>query len=126
MNEDAVVEGLDLVTAMYDAVMPASLPVLPTLDLDAVFRVSGDATEPGGLWLDAVVLPDDRVALVVGEVPGVGLTCAVTAAQMRAVIRAGLRRDGDVVAALHLADLHAEDVADARGTTALVVLVDAD
>ena len=60
------------------------------------------------------------------EAPGMGLTSAFNAAQMRAVIRAGLRRDGDVVTALRLADMYAEDLADARGTTAVVVLLDPD
>jgi anti-sigma regulatory factor (Ser/Thr protein kinase) len=119
-------DGLQLVTALHDVVQPAGLPVLPSFDIYGRFCVPDDAVEPGGSWFDVVVLPDDRLALVVGEVPGIGLTAAVTAAQMRGVIRAGLRRDGDAVDALQLADIHAEDIPDARGSTALIVLLDAD
>ncbi|HET9997125.1 MAG TPA: SpoIIE family protein phosphatase [Nocardioides sp.] len=119
-------DGLQLVTALHDVVQPAGLPVLPLFDIYGRFCVPDDAVEPGGSWFDVVVLPDDRLALVVGEVPGIGLTAAVMAAQMRGVIRAGLRRDGDAVDALHLADIHAEDIPDARGSTALIVLLDAD
>ena len=119
-------DGLQLVTALLDVVQPAGLPVLPAFDIHGRFCVPDDAVEPGGSWFDVVVLPDDRVALVVGEVPGIGLTAAVAAAQMRGVIRAALRRDGDAVDALQLGDIHAEDTPDARGTTALVVLVDSD
>ena len=119
-------DGLQLVTALHDVVQPAGLPVLPAFEVHGRFCVPDDAVEPGGSWFDVVVLPDDRLALVVGEVPGIGLTAAVTAAQMRGVIRAGLRRDGDAVDALQLGDIHAEDVPDARGSTALIVLLDAD
>ena len=119
-------DGLQLVTALHDVVQPAGLPVLPAFEVHGRFCVPDDAVEPGGSWFDVVVLPDDRLALVVGEVPGIGLTAAVTAAQMRGVIRAGLRRDGDAVDALQLGDIHAEDVPDARGSTALIVLLDAE
>jgi anti-sigma regulatory factor (Ser/Thr protein kinase) len=119
-------DGLQLVTALHDVVQPAGLPVLPSFDIFGRFCVPDDAVEPGGSWFDVVVLPDDRVALVVGEVPGIGLTAAVTAAQMRGVIRAGLRRDGDAVDALQLGDIHAEDTPEARGSTVLVVLLDSD
>ena len=126
MSQDEERDDLDLVTTLQDAVQPAGVPVLPMFDLDGHCLVSSDASEPGGSWFDVVVLPDDRLALVVGEAPGLGLTPAITAAQMRAVIHAGLRRDGDVVTALQLADLHADDVAAARGTTAVVVVLDPD
>lgn len=124
MDNDAEHDGLEFVTALYDVIQPTGLPVLPMFDVDGRFCLPDDATEPGGLWFDVVVLPDDRVALVVGEAPGIGMATAVAAAQMRGVIRAGLRRDGDAVDALQLADIHAEDVADARGTTAAIVLLD--
>ena len=126
MIGEAERDGLQLVTALHDVVQPAGLPVLPSFDIYGRFCVPDDAVEPGGSWFDVVVLPDDRVALVVGEVPGIGLTAAVTAAQMRGVIRAGLRRDGDAVDALQLGDIHAEDAPEARGSTALVVLLDAE
>jgi anti-sigma regulatory factor (Ser/Thr protein kinase) len=119
-------DGLELVTALHDVVQPAGLPVLPSFDIHGRFCVPDDAVEPGGSWFDVVVLPDDRVALVVGEVPGIGLTAAVTAAQMRGVIRAALRRDGDAVDALQLGDIHAEDTPDARGSSVLIALLDAD
>ena len=77
-------DGLQLVTALHDVVQPAGLPVLPAFEVHGRFRVPDDAVEPGGSWFDVVVLPDDRLALVVGEVPGIGLTAAVTAAQTAA------------------------------------------
>ncbi len=119
-------DGLEFVTALQDAVLPAGVPVLPMLDLDARCIVSNNAAEPGGSWFDVFVLPDGRLAMVVGEAPGIGLTPSVTAAQTAAIIRAGLRRHGDVVAALQLADVHADDLTHSRGTTATVVLIDPD
>lgn len=124
MEHETEHDSLEFVTGLYDATQPTGLPVLPSVDLEARFCLPDDASEPGGSWFDVVVLPDDRVALVVGEAPGVGVATAVTAAQMRGVIRAGLRRDGDAVDALQLADIHAEDLTDARGTTAVIVILD--
>jgi anti-sigma regulatory factor (Ser/Thr protein kinase)/anti-anti-sigma regulatory factor len=115
---------LEFVTSLQTVVQQTGVPVLPFVDLDSRFSVPSDAVEPGGTFFDVVVLADDRVALFVGEVPGVGMPVSIMAAQMRAVLRAGLRRDSDVMEALQLADVHAEDVADARGTSALVALVD--
>ena len=126
MNTQTDQDDIELVTSLHTVVQPAGVPVLPLIDLDGLFCVPSDATEPTGTWFDVVVLPDDRVALVVGEVPGVGVAAAVTAAQVRAVIRAGLRRDVSVVEALLLADVHAEDAPEARGTSAVVALVDPD
>jgi anti-sigma regulatory factor (Ser/Thr protein kinase)/anti-anti-sigma regulatory factor len=123
---DAERDGFNLVTALQDAVQPAGVPVLPIFDLEGRYCVSSNASEPGGNWFEIAVLPDDRLAMIVGEAPGIGMTPSVAAAQMSAVIRAGLRRDGDVVTALQLADLHAEDHAASRGTAAAVVLLDPD
>lgn len=124
MNTDTEPDEFEYVTALHTVVQPAGVPVLPLIELDGLFCVPGDAVEPGGTWFDVVVLPDDRVGLVVGEVPGIGMSAAVAAAQMRAVIRAGLRREVDVMDALQLADVYAEDLAEARGTSAVVMLVD--
>jgi anti-sigma regulatory factor (Ser/Thr protein kinase) len=126
VNTETEQDDIEIVTLLHAVVQPAGVPVLPLVDLDGLLCVPSDATEPAGTWFDVVVLPDDRVALVVGEVPGIGLTAAVTAAQVRAVIRAGLRRDVNVAEALQLADLHAEDSPEARGTSVLVALVDPD
>lgn len=124
MRADDERDELELVTALQDAVQPAGVPVLPMLDVEGRCIVSSHASEPGGSWFDAFVMPDGRLAMAVGEAPGIGLTPSVTAARMSAVIRAGLRRDADVVAALQLADAHAGDLADSRGTAATIVLVD--
>ena len=126
MNTQTDQDDIELVTSLHTVVQPAGVPVLPLVDLEGVFCVPSDATEPTGTWFDVVVLPDDRVALVVGEVPGVGLAAAVTAAQVRAVIRAGLLHRVSVAEALQLADVHAEDAPEARGSSALVALVDPD
>jgi anti-sigma regulatory factor (Ser/Thr protein kinase) len=126
VNTKTEQDDIELVTSLHTVVQPAGVPVLPLVDLDGVFCVPSDATEPAGTWFDVVVLPDDRVALVVGEVPGIGLTAAVTAAQVRAVIRAGLRHHVNVAEALQLADVHAEDAPEARGSSALIALVDPD
>jgi anti-sigma regulatory factor (Ser/Thr protein kinase) len=124
MNVGTTDDELEFVTSIQTVVQVPGVPVLPKLDLNGCYCVPQDASEPGGSWFDAVVLPDDRLALVVGEAPGIGLAAAVVAAQVRSVLHAALRRNADVVEALLLADAFADDVDDARGTSALVAVVD--
>jgi hypothetical protein len=124
MSTDTGQDDLEFVTTTQSVVQIAGVPVLPTVDLNASYCVPRGASEPGGSWFDVVVLPDDRVALVVGETPGIGLPAAVMAAQVRSVLHAGLKREADVLEALQLADVFADDVSDARGTSALLAVVD--
>jgi anti-sigma regulatory factor (Ser/Thr protein kinase) len=124
MNTDSTEDELEFVTSIQSVVQAAGVPVLPKLDLNGSYCVPQDASEPGGSWFDAVVLHDDRLALVVGEAPGIGLAASVVAAEVRSILHSALRRDADVVEALLLADAFADDVDEARGTSALVAVID--
>jgi anti-sigma regulatory factor (Ser/Thr protein kinase)/anti-anti-sigma regulatory factor len=126
VNQQLERDLLELVTTLQDAVQPVGVPVLPNVDIEGRCWVSRNASEPGGSWFDVVTLPDGRLAMVVGEAPGLGLHSSITAAQMRAVIQAEIRRDGDAVTALRFADNYAQDLRQARGTTAAIVLLDPD
>jgi serine phosphatase RsbU (regulator of sigma subunit) len=43
----------------------------------------------GGDWHDAIVLPDDSVAVVIGDVMGHGIAAVTAMAQLRTMVRAG-------------------------------------
>jgi PAS domain-containing protein/anti-sigma regulatory factor (Ser/Thr protein kinase) len=92
------VEGLDLAWR-YE---PGGYPGRPHRDQPA----SHAGTEVGGDWLDVVPLSAGRVALVVGDVMGRGLTAAAVMGQVRAAVRAFAALDlpaADVIT--HLNDL---------------------
>jgi anti-sigma regulatory factor (Ser/Thr protein kinase)/anti-anti-sigma regulatory factor len=124
MNTVIAGDELEYVTSVQSVIQVSGVPVLPSVDLNASYCVPRDATEPGGSWFDVVVLPDDRVALVVGEAPGIGLAAATLAGEVRAVLHSSLRRDAGLVDALHLADAYADDVGGARGTSVLLAILD--
>jgi anti-sigma regulatory factor (Ser/Thr protein kinase) len=114
----------DFTAALQDLVLPASVPVLPRIDLAARFSVPAAPGESTGVWFDVVVLREGRVAITMGQVPGSGLAAVASAAAVSAVLRAGLLGHEDVEASLRLADSYAAASADVRGTTAVVVLLD--
>ncbi|HEY4442239.1 MAG TPA: SpoIIE family protein phosphatase, partial [Candidatus Elarobacter sp.] len=70
-----------------DAALPRTLPSLPGMALTAVYRAAESEAEIGGDWYDAVVLPDGRLMLSIGDVAGKGLRAAVLMASVRNSIR---------------------------------------
>ncbi|MCX4757216.1 PP2C family protein-serine/threonine phosphatase [Kitasatospora purpeofusca] len=67
------------------------LPRLPDLDpfeTAAVYRPAATPDHVGGDWYDALMLPDDACALVIGDVGGHDLQAAATMAQTRNMLRA--------------------------------------
>ncbi|MCZ7413187.1 MULTISPECIES: PP2C family protein-serine/threonine phosphatase [unclassified Streptomyces] len=67
------------------------LPVLPDLAPftgAAVYRTAAEPASVGGDWYDAVVLPDDACAAVIGDVVGHDLHAAAAMAQARNMLRA--------------------------------------
>ena len=70
------------------AFLPAGLPDLPGVTLNAAYVPGVSESEIGGDWYDVFRLPDGRVALSVGDVVGRGLQAAVIMGQLRQSIRA--------------------------------------
>ncbi|NYI07434.1 PP2C family protein-serine/threonine phosphatase [Allostreptomyces psammosilenae] len=67
------------------------LPTLPDIRPftgAAVYRPAAAPGRLGGDWYDAVVLPDDAVAVVIGDVVGHDLRAAAAMAQTRSMLRA--------------------------------------
>src|SRR5262245_42684091 len=106
------------------ALLPTGLPVLPDLSLAGGYRPADLGDAAGGDWFDVVGLPDDAVALVVGDVVGHGATASAVMGQLRAIAADRLQRGGDLTDVLAALDTFAGSSANARGTTVTVVLVD--
>ncbi len=86
------------------ASLPAALPRVPGLDLDADYRPGSDEATIGGDWYDAFVLDDGRVAITVGDVLGHGLHAAVTMTKLRQAMQSAAMVDPDPNVMLDVAD----------------------
>ncbi len=87
------------------------------------------ATRPlqvGGDWYDVVDLDDGRIALVVGDCVGHGLTAATVMGQLRSACRALLLEHPGPAAALTALDRFAARLPGARCTTAFCAVLDPD
>ncbi|MFI9330142.1 SpoIIE family protein phosphatase [Kitasatospora sp. NPDC052868] len=62
-------------------------PAVPGAELAARYQPGNRAAEVGGDWYDAFVLPDDSLALTIGDVAGHDLTAATTMGQLRSMLR---------------------------------------
>lgn len=74
------------------------LPTLPDLrpfTAAAIYRPAAEPSQLGGDWYDAVPLPDDVVAVVIGDVVGHDLRAAAAMASTRNMLRALLFERGN-------------------------------
>jgi PAS domain S-box-containing protein len=70
------------------SLLPDRLPSVPGLVLTARYRPVARNMEIGGDWYDAFRLPDQRLAVAVGDVMGKGLTAAAGMGRVRNALRA--------------------------------------
>jgi len=115
---------LDVVGQLQEALLPATVPVLPRLDVAARYLVAGTEQSAGGDWFDVRPLPDGRAGLVVGDVVGHGVAATAVMSQLRAVLADALETTGDPVAAVTRLERFAESVPGARSATVVVAVLD--
>ncbi|NRQ33914.1 SpoIIE family protein phosphatase [Nonomuraea sp. NN258] len=70
------------------SLLPAALPAVNGIDLASRYVAGAAGSKVGGDWYDALVLPDGRLALTIGDVMGRGVQAAALMGQLRTVIRA--------------------------------------
>jgi PAS domain S-box-containing protein len=117
-------ESRDVITALQRELLPSGLPVLPGLQVAASYLLADQDTAAGGDWFDAVSCPDGRVALVVGDVVGHGVTASGVMGQLRAVLQDHLDSGAGIPQALAAADRLAHRVRAAHAATVCLVLLD--
>lgn len=86
--------------ALQRSLLPDRLPVVPGVEFDYRYLPGAPDFEVGGDWYDVFKLLDGRVAIVVGDVIGKGLTAAAGMGRVRAALRALAFTDPDPVAVL--------------------------
>ncbi|MEU8032711.1 SpoIIE family protein phosphatase [Streptomyces sp. NPDC049099] len=100
----------DTALTLQRRLLPELPSRLPGLEIACRYRPAGAVSEIGGDWFDAVRLPGDRTALVVGDVMGSGINAAASMGQLRSATRAFAELDLDPAAVLRHLDHLAEDV----------------
>lgn len=70
------------------ASLPATLPKIPGIAIDAHYESGAKEAEIGGDWYDAFQLADGRLGLSIGDVAGKGLQAASIMSTVRLLIRA--------------------------------------
>ncbi|GGW12570.1 hypothetical protein GCM10018980_04920 [Streptomyces capoamus] len=83
---------------------------LPGLTIACRYLPAGAVSEIGGDWFDAMRLPGDKTALVVGDVMGSGINAAASMGQLRSATRAFAGLDLDPAEVLRHLDRLTEDV----------------
>ncbi|WP_245606515.1 SpoIIE family protein phosphatase [Streptomyces himastatinicus] len=66
--------------------LPRTLPALPAVTAAARYLPAGEGMEVGGDWYDLIPLSGERVALVIGDVMGHGLSEAATMGRLRTAV----------------------------------------
>ncbi len=122
--EQRAQDARDVVTALQEALLPVTLPVLPGARIAARYLVAARDQVAGGDWFDAIPRPDGSVALVVGDVVGHGVAASAAMGQLRAVLADALVTGCRPEEALARADRFAARTPRLRATTAALVVLD--
>lgn len=115
----------EIADQLQSSLAASPLPAVPGVEVAARYSPGGDDLEHiGGDWYDVIATDDDRVALVVGDVMGRGVTAATTMIRVRAGIRGLVTVDPDPGLVMSGADrLVIRDAGD-QFVTGVTVLLD--
>ncbi|WP_162824332.1 SpoIIE family protein phosphatase [Peterkaempfera bronchialis] len=86
--------------SLQRSLLPRRLPAVHGVEVGYRYLPGAPGTEVGGDWYDCFQLPDGRVALVVGDVIGKGLTAAAGMGRVRSALRALAFTDPEPAAVL--------------------------
>ncbi|MFE0251272.1 SpoIIE family protein phosphatase [Streptomyces sp. NPDC059010] len=110
--------------ALQRTMLPPSLPEPAGVLLASRYLPSSRTAQVGGDWYDAIPLPGNRVALVIGDVMGHSMTSAAIMGQLRTIVQtlAGLDLPPDEI--LHHLDEQAERLGSEHTATCLYAMYD--
>ncbi len=81
--------------------LPRSLPEIPGLELQALYRPAGELNRVGGDFYDVYLRSPTEWLVVIGDVTGKGADAAATTALVRYTLRAAAQHPGSPSALLH-------------------------
>jgi anti-anti-sigma factor len=109
--------------AVQEAMLPTELPVLPQTRIAARYLSAATEDAAGGDWFDAFLLPDGRVALMVGDVADRGVAASAAMGRLRTVLKHALTVQPDLAAVLAEADQFAANDATLSTATLCVAVL---
>ncbi|KMM47263.1 histidine kinase [Cellulomonas sp. A375-1] len=115
--------ALGVAETVQRSLLPAELPHVEGWQLHARY-VPAPGGQVGGDWYDALELPDGRIAVVIGDVAGHGLSAAAAMGQLRNSLRAFLLRGDGPADALRWTDVVARRTMATDMATVVVAAVD--
>ncbi|MDQ8704934.1 SpoIIE family protein phosphatase [Streptomyces sp. LHD-70] len=115
----------EVALTLQGAMLPASGP-LQDHRAAVRYRPAVGALNVCGDWYDLVDLPDNCMAVAVGDVVGQGLAAAGVMGQLRSALSAASRIADGPAQALEALGLYARSVDGAESTTAVTVFIDYD
>ncbi|MEV0368804.1 SpoIIE family protein phosphatase [Streptomyces sp. NPDC050636] len=83
----------NIALTLQRALLPSFLAAGPYMHIAHRYLPGSRVTEVGGDWYDVVALPEDRVALVVGDVMGHGVSAAAAMGRLRITAKTLARHD---------------------------------
>ena len=114
----------DFAETMQRSLLPRDLPQVPGLEVGHVYQSSARVDVGGDLY-DFVVLEDGRLAVVIGDVLGKGISAAADMAMAKYVFRVLARGGNGPAAFLRSAnDVACDEIEPGKFVTLLAVLVD--
>jgi serine phosphatase RsbU (regulator of sigma subunit)/anti-sigma regulatory factor (Ser/Thr protein kinase) len=104
--------------------LPQRLPAVPGIAMAARYAPGAAGLRVGGDWYDAIRVPGDRLALVVGDVMGKGVHAATRMAQVRNAVRVLAAVDPEPASVAAGLDLLATELAEDQIVTLVYLLLD--
>ncbi|MFI5525881.1 SpoIIE family protein phosphatase [Streptomyces platensis] len=110
--------------ALQLRMLPSSLPETTGVRLASRYLPAAGTSQVGGDWYDAIPLPGNRVALVVGDVMGHSMTSAAMMGQLRTTVQTLARLDLPPEEVLYHLDEQAQRLGSEHMATCLYAIYD--
>jgi serine phosphatase RsbU (regulator of sigma subunit) len=123
-NERLYADQRSIAETLQHSLLPQRLPTIAGVAVGACYRPASAGADIGGDWYDTVVLDDHRLAIVIGDVSGHGLSAATAMASVRFAIR-GFLTEGHGPAAVLERLSPMLDVSEGTFATVLCAVFDA-
>lgn len=113
-------------SALQAGLLPQGVPTLRHGQLAVRYLPAHGAMAIGGDWYDAIVLPDGRVGLAVGDVTGHGPEAAILMGQLRTALRAYALEGGSPATVVSRLNALTLSLADEAMATLVYAVLDAN